>query len=413
MRTLLVGLRPTRRGVGMGVTGAGALVAGTAIGVTTLVTLGLVLLLAVLGGVVLVLAELTGARRGRLQVRRSVHPHPLGVGDEARVQVEVTASGSARLDRMTVAERAARELASGGAPRARVTRAPGLLTLSYPISGVRRGRWTTGPLEVRRTDLLGTVTWRGPLGEATSVAVRPRVTVLSPPHTSAALDASAATGSRTSAPDDTALREYRPGDDLRRVHWASSARVGALVVRQDEQSGRRPATVLLELPVEPEEVEWTIATGVSIAGALLEAGHPVRVLVAGSTPLHRGPGAHAFEEILDAAVDLTPAPDRVTSRTWLMDGLDSLSAQGAGREVVAAVLGPVDQRTTADLARLGSVHEGWALVRSVGNASVREAETVDTLRRGGWAAVAAPVGSGPAEAWSAALGLRDDAGARR
>ena len=81
-------------------------------------------------------------------------------------------------------------------------------------------------------------------------------------------------------------------------------------------------------------------------------------------------------------------------------------------EMTAAVWTAPDAVETRQVP-MPEVPEGWALVRSVGNASVREAETVDTLRRGGWAAVAAPVGSGPAEAWSAALGLRDDAGARR
>ncbi|WP_372594433.1 DUF58 domain-containing protein [Actinotalea sp.] len=413
MRSVLAGLRPTRRGLGMVGTGAGALISGTAIGVPTLVTLGLVLLLSALGGLALLLVDIAMARHGRIKVARLVHPHPLSVGDEARVQVEVTATGATRLDRLSISERAARELSSGGAPRARVTRAPHRLTLSYPITGVRRGRWRAGPLEVRRTDLLGTLSWHGPLGAQGSVAVRPRVVPLAHPRSSAALDTSAATGSRTSAPDDTALREYRPGDDLRRVHWASSARVGTLVVRQDEQSGRRPATVLLELPVEPDAVEWTISTGVSIAGALLDGGHPVRILVAGKAPLHRGPGAQAFEEMLDDAVDLTPAPDRVTSRAWLMDGLDSLAAQGAGRELVAAVLGSVDRRTLADLARLGSVHEGWALIRTDGHPTATEITSIDTLRRGGWAAVAADLRTGPQEAWSLALGLHDEAAAER
>ncbi len=413
MRAILSGLRPTRRGLGFLGTGLLATGAGIALGVTTLVTLGLVLLLSLAAGLLLLLVDLTRLQHGRLRIVRSVRPHPLSVDDDATVRVEVTGPGSARLDRLTISERAARELSEGGPPRARVTRSTRRLELSYPVVGTHRGRWPTGPLQVRRSDLFGAVDWRGPVGESTSIAVRPRVVPLTSPRTRAALDSRAAAGTQTSAPDDAALREYRPGDDLRRVHWASSARVGSLVVRQDEQSGRRPATVLLDLPVEDEALEWTISTGVSIAAALLASGHAVRMIVAGEAGLHRGPGHAALEEILDRAVDLAAPPDRVTARGWLLAGVEALALFGAGRELVVAVLGALDQRTLADLARIGSAHESWALVRSTGGPSSVETATVDALRRGGWSTVDADVRAEPDLAWSLLLDLHDAALAQR
>ncbi len=42
------------------------------------------------------------------------------------------------------------------------------------------------------------------------------------------------------------MREYRLGDDLRRVHWASTARTGDLMVRREEQPWQSRATVLLD-----------------------------------------------------------------------------------------------------------------------------------------------------------------------
>jgi len=413
VRALVAGLRFTRRGIGVAVVGLLATASGIAIGVTTLVNLGLVLLLAVLAGLALLLLDLVRLQHGRLHIVRTVRPHPLTVDDLATVRVEVTGTGNARLHRMQISERAARELSDGGAPRARVARSARRLELTYPVVGTCRGRWRTGPLEVRRSDLFGAVEWRGPVGEATSIAVRPRVVPLRNPWTRAALDARAAAGTRTSAPDDAALREYRPGDDLRRVHWASSARVGALVVRQDEQSGRRPATVLLELPVEAAALEWSISTAVSLAAALLDSGHTVRMVVAGDAGPHRGPGSVALEEILDEAVDLSAAPDRVTARSWLLAGIESLAVSGAGRELVVGVLGALDQRTLADLARLGAAHEAWALVRSTGAPTAVERATVDSLRRGGWSAVAADVQMDPDVAWTTLLDLHDAAVAER
>ena len=43
----------------------------------------------------------------------------------------------------------------------------------------------------------------------------------------------------------------------------------------------RPVTVLLDQPARPAAVEWSISLAASMAVAMLEAGHPVRLLGAG------------------------------------------------------------------------------------------------------------------------------------
>ena len=46
--------------------------------------------------------------------------------------------------------------------------------------------------------------------------------------------------------EDVTVREYRRGDDLRRVHWRSSARAGELMVRREEQPWQSRATLFLD-----------------------------------------------------------------------------------------------------------------------------------------------------------------------
>ena len=46
------------------------------------------------------------------------------------------------------------------------------------------------------------------------------------------------------------VREYRPGDSLRRIHWRSSARRGELVVREYEPPGLQTLTILVD-PTPP------------------------------------------------------------------------------------------------------------------------------------------------------------------
>ena len=42
------------------------------------------------------------------------------------------------------------------------------------------------------------------------------------------------------------IREYRDGDDLRRIHWPATARTGDLMVRQEDRPAKRRAVVLLD-----------------------------------------------------------------------------------------------------------------------------------------------------------------------
>lgn len=369
-------LGPTRRGLWLTGIGSTSLVLGVAAGVLPLVEVGALLLLAVGAGLGLLAVEARALERGRLRLVRRVSPHPLAVGRPAEVRVEVTRHGTTaqRLDRLQATERAARELSGGGALRARVHRSADALTLTYPVLPARRGRWAAGPLEVRRQDPFGVAAWHGPLGGASTVAVRPSVTVLSLADGPAARDVDrAALGARTPAADDASLRDYRAGDDLRRVHWRSSARRGALVVRQDERAGRRPATVVLDLPSEDRAAEWTISAGTSIALALVGSGHRTRMR--GADPAARqdrvAPDLTGSEQLLDQAVDLAVPADPGEREEWLLAAVEALGADRSDHaegELVFAVLGPLGHRALAALAPLGGSGRAWAMVRSADGA---------------------------------------------
>jgi uncharacterized protein (DUF58 family) len=69
------------------------------------------------------------------------------------------------------------------------------------------------------------------------------------------------------------VREYSPGDPLRRIHWRSSARRGELVVREYEPPGLRQLVIVLEpLPQSPEIADQIARLGASEAWDCIRGG---------------------------------------------------------------------------------------------------------------------------------------------
>lgn len=401
-------LRPTRRGVGLVLLGAALATLGTAIGSVDLLTLGALPVVAVVLAAASVAVVDPGRGRG-LRTRRRVTPNPVHAGGTWTAEVEVAATsagGRARLAGLRLREQAAVELSGGRPLRAQVHREPGVVRLRYPSVAVRRGRWPLGPLVVTRTDPFGMIQVRATLGDREHLAVWPAVVALPVPLELAGAEPEhAVVGAHTPSTDDAALRDYRTGDDLRRVHWRSSARRGELVVRSDERTGLRPVTVLLDPGPAGAPLEWSITLAASVALAMHDAGHPTRLVPAGAAAHAGGPPTDATSraELLDLTVDLDGYPDEAAGRAALIAAARTVDADAAGGLVVA-VLGPQDAAGRAALAALSRARPCWAVVRGAPDAPVTTATTA-ALVRAGWRVVAAEPGSDPAAAWRRLVGV--------
>ena len=114
--------------------------------------------------------------------------------------------------------------------------------------------------------------------------------------------------------DFMTLRDYAPGDDLRHVHWRSTARRGQLMMRQNET--RRRAPVLLLLDVRPgaherASFERAVEAFASIATALDRAGRPFEVIWSTGT-LVGAPGRRHLANVMDELAVVQPhGPDRL------------------------------------------------------------------------------------------------------
>ena len=425
-------LRPTARGVGLALGGVGAVLTGVAVGAVDLVQIGTLAILLVVGALVGVRLLDPGRGRHRLAVTRTALPNPVHAGSTANVAVEVRGadpSGRARIAGLRFREQASAELSSGQTLRARVSREPGRVTLTYPVTATRRGRWTLGPLVVTRVDPFGVVTATTNLGDGAQIAVWPMIVDLQVPRGVLIGDAArAALGPQTPSTDDASLRDYRFGDDLRRVHWATSARRGELVVRSDERTGMRPVSVLLDLPTRPAALEWSISLAASMTLAMLDAGHPVRLLCGPSSTggpstlrvgraalerptsqrhAHVRPGDIARASILDPTIDLRSSESPTAAEEQLLASARLLAGSNGVDEIVLAVLGPLGARARTALAHVGDAAHAWAVVRTGEGGPAQRAEadsTVGSLRRAGWQAVTAEPGEDIAQTWLHLLG---------
>ncbi|MFT4234853.1 MAG: DUF58 domain-containing protein, partial [Microbacterium sp.] len=117
-----------------------------------------------------------------------------------------------------------------------------------PVVGTRRGPERIGPLELTETDGLGLARRRRRVGSPTPVMVTPRIVPLAPlAHMTAESGLSVADAQRSGQGSDNLIpRPYAPGDSMRRIHWRASARLGDLMVREEEQEASPAAVIVFD-----------------------------------------------------------------------------------------------------------------------------------------------------------------------
>jgi uncharacterized protein (DUF58 family) len=106
-----------------------------------------------------------------------------------------------------------------------------------------------------------------------------------------------------------ALREYVVGDDLRYIHWRSSARTGTLMVRQLVDASLPQTTIVIDTNEnaypDPDDFELAVDAAASVAAGAAAAGFPVRVLTGDGPLVETRGGPHDIELILDRLARLS------------------------------------------------------------------------------------------------------------
>jgi uncharacterized protein (DUF58 family) len=356
----------TRRGWTLSGAACGLVVAGRLLGTLELTILG-IFTLSLLG------AAWIWVRGRRLGVRidRTVHPHRVHVGGDARVDIEVDNPGTMDAPQILLTD-----IFDGGRRAARFL-VPSLrrgqrARAAYRVPTGRRGRYALGPISLTVTDPFGLARRSWPAGPAEEVTICPRVHDLRPaPGAPGRLRSASPFAVRFHAPavdgeEFLTLREYEVGDDLRRIHWRSTARTGELVVREDEAQWQPRAVVLLDTrPSAHDEASFEAAVEAvaSVVSRLNRSVLPVEVLTTDGRTLgvtgaggRHGVGGEAL--IMDQLAVVQPrGPENLSGVAR------PLRAQ-VRRGLLVAVMGTLGPVDTDIVHALGAPNAPLVLVRT-------------------------------------------------
>lgn len=275
---------------------------------------------------------------------------------------------------------------------------------------IQRGRYPLGPTLLTSGDLFGLFQAHRLIPASSALLVLPMLFEL-PYVTLTAGPLAGGRSARLKTPDVTphaaGLREYAPGDPLKRVHWPATARYNRFMVKEFEQESETPVWIFLDaqrsaqagrprLPITWDERQWpyrraqitlaedtleyAVSAAASLARCLLRQRRPLGLACSTSRPIILPPergerqlnrilemlallqadGELPFESLVAQQGRLLPRGSHIilitpTVRTGFLTAVDYL--QGRRLRPFIALLdaesfgGPSGSRTLADALR--------------------------------------------------------------
>ncbi|MGH3751258.1 MAG: DUF58 domain-containing protein [Pseudonocardiaceae bacterium] len=355
-----------------------------------------------------------GRTQIRLRAAREPGPPRMPVGSDCPVQLVVRSTGplSGRLLLEDGVPPALGDSVSGDCARFAVAHLPPdrAVRLSYPLQLRERGVHTLGPLVARITDPFGLAEYRRTLAGSSRLVVTPVVAPLAGMPAGGELGTGEAGAGRVGAgpgQDAVVVRSYRQGDDLRKVHWRTTARRDELMVRVEEWPWRGGATVLVDHRAAAHRgsgptssLEYAVSLAASVYVHLVRHGQRVR-LVTGDGLLRAG-GTDAADHTTGTGLDALAAL-RATQEPDLVSG-----PALAGDQEVVAVLGAIGPAGAEQLLRLrprGMRSHAVLLDVAAWAADGEPAAAPDPARVGrllaaaGWSVTVARPGQSPSAVW--------------
>lgn len=381
--------RPTKRAGGLALGAALLFVIGTNVQAGWLFVLSSLLLGVLAAGLVLPARMVRG-----LEIERR---SPAEAFQDDEVHVELVVGNAGRGSRLSL------ELEDAHVRRARLylpSLRPGeRAALATRRRASRRGVAEAAEVVVSSTAPFGVARARRVLQVPGRTTVYPRVARLGTVPVLEAFStfdrATHARGRRGHGHDFLGVREYRVGDSMRHVHWPSTARHGAVMVREFEQEHMRRLGIVVDTLAdrgdEDTPLDLACSIAASVALAAMGEGHGIQLAAArdGEALVLTEPDRGA---LLERLADLRPSgglplPDLLREAPSRLRGSESLlivaptwRANARLPEAVDGLRGAGIEAAVA-LVDVGSFPEGRAGARELDDAAV-EALGADLGARG-------------------------------
>lgn len=392
----------TRRGRLFLALGVALLATGIGMGMSDLTRVGALLL------VLPVLTSLISRRHPlTFGVARRPVPARVQIDEPARVELSIVNPSRARSPVIRAEEIV--DYALGDRPRGIIPplRRGETHTMTYAVRSSVRGRHRLGPLTIGVSDPFGLTDRDLTLQSTAEILVLPRVVPL--------VDASRGShgvGSEGTVPhmvalhgeDDVSVRDYRHGDDLRRVHWPATARTGNLMVRQEDRPAMKRAVVLLDSrhsvhgATPSRSLEWAVTMAASVVAHVHQQGYAVHLVTASTEP-GVGQDSATPAAAMEALALVSPGPDEDLSGVLHAAG----PAVGPGGLIICLIGACTDDdaRAVASLRPPGS----RAVAVILGSGESAEATALH-LQQAGWTALVVDQSISWQAAWSRLSGGR-------
>jgi uncharacterized protein (DUF58 family) len=275
--------------------------------------------------------------------------------------------------------------------------------VGYTVRSDVRGKFDIGPMRVRLSDPFGLVELDRTFQSVSTLVVTPRVVPLPIVPLSGVWTGSGDNRPRAFASgsaEDVTVREYRRGDDLRRVHWRSSAHAGELMVRREEQPWQSRATLFVDNRKfahrgtgAASSLEHAVSIAASVAVHLVQRGFSVRLVTAAGEDVN---GAWHERELSTETAPLLESLAVLTDITHPYIDVRWLSEAGHSGLLIA-VLGDIAEHDQPVLTRMRHSAAGamafaldvpaWA--RGSSGGALNTARNTSWLGAHGWRAVSA------------------------
>lgn len=310
--------------------------------------------------IVLVAAALVVVRMGRhdLRVDRRVAPDRAPAESEVKVTLGITNAGRGSAPLVLVEDEVpavlrtrARFTLSGIEPRGR-------REAVYSLRPSRRGRFEIGPAEISCIDPFALARIRAARPGTTPLLVYPKVEALTLPRDLGerrTLSVSVLRQPSGSQGEDFyTLREYVEGDDLRKIHWAATAKRRRYMIRQEETPWHNRATIVLDdraIAYHGASFDRAVEAAASLVDLYNRSGFTYRLTGAHHPGFAAGRGTQHRERCMDHLATITPRSAGGGTDPMLIARFAELDARGSAEGTLLVATGDLEADAAIALGR--------------------------------------------------------------